>query len=463
MKWFWIILIGVIMAVSTFAMFGAVINVEGDKMGCRKYLGEANRMLHQMRNLNKTGVFALPERKYDDGTVIKVNASNGRDYVHIYKPTGSVVTEKLTRRICVPAYAVFHQDGTGKMWARYNYSGDIVPSADNPSPAVSKLVELDGSAWYPFNQARIICSDKLIPKELDAKFEECEDFKTLFTPTWQTTSTLVESIDETWPAIPEAGRSEHHIKSRTDSPLSITRQANDTTATWSSLASQHQASWVEARCPHPLSPSGSGDLAGYTVRGGNGYFLDGEDEVPYGTNTYMVDWVTNVDEYVYVNPKGGFTKVMLYTIANGISCGDGSSPLNLYGSAVGTRTDDYYIRINDTVKYLGRLTITSNWNGVSGYVYNGDTFDNLFFGIYLRGNAVTFVLSQWHKPEGESSVYRVVYGIAKGPSWEITTIDRDDETMYVPEEDWYYDPITLGGKQYRSLYELVYVKQVVNE
>jgi len=82
---------------ATFSMFGTNtrIHTSGDEEGCKAYLGEANRALYQLRVLNQTGEFALPERKFSDGTVLKVWAAGGFDYVDIHKPIFEGKEEKV--------------------------------------------------------------------------------------------------------------------------------------------------------------------------------------------------------------------------------------------------------------------------------------------------------------------------------------------------------------------------------
>lgn len=85
---------------SRFPMFGAKtrITVEGDEAGCRDYMGEVNRALYQLQRLTPPGgCFALPERKYEDGTTIKVWAAGGFWYAHVFKP----ISEENPREVVV--------------------------------------------------------------------------------------------------------------------------------------------------------------------------------------------------------------------------------------------------------------------------------------------------------------------------------------------------------------------------
>jgi hypothetical protein len=85
-----LLITGLLMA--TFSMFGTNtrITTRGDEDGCRAYLGEVNRSLHQLRTLNATGYYAMPPRMFSDGTVIKVWTVAGKDYADVYKPLASV-------------------------------------------------------------------------------------------------------------------------------------------------------------------------------------------------------------------------------------------------------------------------------------------------------------------------------------------------------------------------------------
>jgi len=79
-------LIWMVIIMATFSMFNARITVAGDKEVCKAHLGDANLMLYQLRNLNKTGFYALKDRAFQDGTVMTAWSADGKDYVNIYRP-----------------------------------------------------------------------------------------------------------------------------------------------------------------------------------------------------------------------------------------------------------------------------------------------------------------------------------------------------------------------------------------
>jgi hypothetical protein len=108
-----VITIGVLMA--TFSMFGSNtrITIAGDEQGCRAYLGEANRMLYQLRMVKQP---ALPQRKFSDGTVMDAWTCGGFDYVNIFKPlvTGKArIIEQVKWHVC---FAGYNQITSGYAW-----------------------------------------------------------------------------------------------------------------------------------------------------------------------------------------------------------------------------------------------------------------------------------------------------------------------------------------------------------
>jgi len=148
--------IGVIMA--TFSMFGTRtrVHTSGDELGCKAYLGEANRMLYQLRSVNRYGTYALPPRKYADGTVMTAWSVSGWDQVAIHKPFS-----KGDRVLLVDKHIITYADGddiyapfTRYLWSTENGKKyKAVPENVSQPAAYDRLgtrttLTKDGLLWF---------------------------------------------------------------------------------------------------------------------------------------------------------------------------------------------------------------------------------------------------------------------------------------------------------------------------